>query len=895
MTENLDHVKEISTETLDVFENVAARALAKVQSSNDVPTGQSFASMNTATGGIRAVENLDRIHSSTQVGYRELANEPAISRVVALDENDELKTFYIARRSTISLDGAIKHASYGSPVGRLASLPVGEVITLNIGSNSQSFVVLEKAKYCPVHKNQLWDSINTVFEGDGYGPFTVESISALIRGAGEAKDAASELDALLAGGEEIAVLEGIRHVTIQAMALRDQPILDKFQDGIFRLPIDSQLLILGPPGTGKTTTLIKRLGQKIDREFLEDDEKVLIDTISSGHRRHELSWIMFTPTDLLKHFVKEAFSREQVPASDERIKTWESHRGRLARNVLGILQSSTVRGKFILKTAQFLKPEIEENPIAWFDGFTRFHRQRVIDQLQHGVDLLIDLKDEANEALVERIVEIMSKIDNSRLLEGYRSLDSLENDLAPHVKQLKSETDEQVKKTLLRTFNANRNFLNELAAFIDTLAEDDEVDGEEEFDDEESEAPKGNATTSQKAGQVYNQAIKSLARQKFLKRSVSKSSRAYKIREWLGDRFPNDADLKSIGRGITLQNGLRRFINASKRYVAEVPNAYKEFRRLVFKQGEWYQSFPDNMRHITPMELDAIILLMLRSARDLLGQTYITSSLDEARYFLLKLISDQFYNQVLVDEATDFSPLQLACMESLAHMDTRSFFACGDFNQRITQWGTRSEDQIAWIGGRLETRSINIVYRQSQKLNEFAVELLKVTGGNLDNKGVLPEHMVHEGFAPVLVEQCSATDQVAAWLFQRIQEIERSVQMMPTVAVLVNDEDKVKPLAESLNSLLEDINLRAVACSDGQSLGEGTDVRVFDVQHIKGLEFEGVFFIGVDELEKSMSDLFGKYLYVGATRAATYFGMTSGDTLPGLLEPLRDCFVDNWL
>jgi DNA helicase IV len=64
-------------------------------------------------------------------------------------------------------------------------------------------------------------------------------------------------------------------------------------------------------------------------------------------------------------------------------------------------------------------------------------------------------------------------------------------------------------------------------------------------------------------------------------------------------------------------------------------------------------------------------------------------------------------------------------------------------------------------------------------------------------------------------------------------------------------------------------------------------VRVFSVEHIKGLEFEAVFFVDVDELATFYPDTYEKYLYVGVTRAATYLGMTCSNTLPSKLEPLR--------
>ena len=55
---------------------------------------------------------------------------------------------------------------------------------------------------------------------------------------------------------------------LRGISLRDQAILDKIQDDIFRMPLKSTLMLKGPPGTGKTTTLIKRLAQKTQ---LSDD------------------------------------------------------------------------------------------------------------------------------------------------------------------------------------------------------------------------------------------------------------------------------------------------------------------------------------------------------------------------------------------------------------------------------------------------------------------------------------------------------------------------------------------------------------------------------------------------------------------------------------------------
>ena len=108
----------------------------------------------------------------------------------------------------------------------------------------------------------------------------------------------------------------------------------------------------------------------------------------------------------------------------------------------------------------------------------------------------------------------------------------------------------------------------------------------------------------------------------------------------------------------------------------------------------------------------------------------------------------------------------------------------------------------------------------------------------------------------------------------------------------MNSEDEVGPLADALNAALAEDNIPVVACREGQTVGQESNVRVFDIQHIKGLEFEAVFFVGIDQLANQNPALFDKYLYVGATRAATYLGLTCQSTLPASIGSLRAHFFN---
>lgn len=256
-------------------------------------------------------------------------------------------------------------------------------------------------------------------------------------------------------------------------------------------------------------------------------------------------------------------------------------------------------------------------------------------------------------------------------------------------------------------------------------------------------------------------------------------------------------------------------------------------------------------------------------------------------YMLLDAVARLRRNQILIDEATDFSPIQLAVMRNLASIETDAVFICGDFNQRLTVWGSRSLEDLRWAVPDVDVHPISISYRQSRKLAKFAVNLAKQQGGEVVEQG--PVGMDNEGFLPSIGLGLNSIDERAQWLAARIAEINKlSAGTMPTIAVLVENEDEMEALAVALGRLVEHLNLPVVSCPGGKVKGQATEVRIFDVKHIKGLEFEAVFFTNVDRLAVEQPELFDRYIYVGATRAATFLGLTtSNNQLPEVLNRLR--------
>lgn len=840
----------------------------------------------------RAARALDNVNLANEAAYRKLASEPAISRVIVEDEDGKRTAYYFCRAEHGMVNKGL--FSYRAPIGRLAALPVGDEY---VRPDGKALLVVERAQLRPSPLAGAWDAY-TVVQSEAAPTVTIESLRKLLERHPELAEPVEDLVAQILASAEASqnVIAGMKRSVIRKMGLRDQPVLDQFQDEIFRLPLNRRVLLLGPPGTGKTTTLIRRLGQKLDSQFLDEDEQRVTEELSQSQQTpHSKSWLMFTPTELLKQYLKEAFSREGVPAPDQNIRTWEDHRRDLARQTFGVLRTANGGGTFVLKPAvPSLQQSTEAPPIALFEDFQAWQGTAYREELMEAVKALVGSSLPAAQQLGKRLQEPLREAETWP--GTFAALAGELPAVQSFVARLKDETDTAIKAALNAQLARNKSLISDLSKLIESLQQQVSVDGESDDDqeaDEDEEVAAAPRVGAAAAINAYIQAVRTQARSAAAKRSTNKTTRNGKIIEWLGDRTLPASDLATLGTSLLLQTHARRFTNPVKRYIDGIPKRYRAFRKLRQDEGHWYAKSGFEPRELHPLELDVVLLAILRSAGDLLQRPAVVRDIDSPAWASLKPALSMLRSQIVVDEATDFSPIQLACMAALAHPRLRSFFACGDFNQRLTTWGSQSTEELQWVFADVDIRRITVTYRQSRQLNELARDIIRCIGGS-EQDANLPVEVDNEGAPPVLLEYASSDDTVG-WLATRIREIDQFMDgKLPSTAIFVNSEAEVETVAVALNEALAQQNIPVVACREGQAVGQESNVRVFDVQHIKGLEFEAVFFVGIDQLAVGQPELFGKFMYVGATRAAQYLGVTCTAALPNTVEPLRKHFGTTW-
>lgn len=768
------------------------------------------------------------------------------------------------------------------------------MVTVQIHGKEHTVKIIERQKWFPIHPDDLWDAKDCEYEVEAWQEIVtsvrhfveVENVQQPIR--------ERPLDTIyvLAEEEEKVHRERFRRA-IRRIELRDQPILDKHQDEIFRMPLNHRILLLGPPGTGKTTTLIKRIAQKQTLSELPKDEAHLVQTANLDEKW--AMWAMYSPTELLTLYLREAFNREDVPVTGQ-LKTWQRERRDLARNVIPILKKeSGSRGRFREDedaTRPILQSLTSPSISTLHDKFAEFHLAREINRCRDAI-CKIRLSEETESQNLSDFLQNHLRIeDEIPLYVVFQRLCPSPDLLGTVEQRIRAEVKEWTDREANRILQVNQEeLLEQLRRFI-VIAEGDpseeDSDDDDDTDDELQVSPSSPAESlailNMRAVDLLISTLRTYAVS--VARSEPLRKRAREITAIIEELLPPSDTASKIGWRILLQRALRVLINAPQRWVREVAASYSQFRR---KHPELYLAdTADRGDSISGDELDMLILLSLRNARII--QMGLRGS---QQLGWLSRITESYVPQVYVDEATDFSAVQLAVLMELSHPSLRSWFACGDFRQRITLTGIQSEAELRWIEktcgleSKIELKHIEIPYRQSKRMQEFSEAI------NPDLP-ILQDgtQSAHQDDPPPLLLESTDRAMTASWLAQRVAEIEKALRSLPSIAVLVNGDDKIKPTVEAATEPFRDYNIKIVGCPEGRIVGSGQEIRVFDVKYIKGLEFEAVFFIDLDEFANVEPALFHRFFYVGATRAATYLGITCQNKLPDRLAPARSLFSE---
>lgn len=888
----LDFATGVADESLKVFAEISGVANKDLNQKQ----GVRFPTIDPLPA--KAQESVDRIRYAAQEINKILEREPAIARVVVVDEDGNRRTYFISRvaPSPSSIDYR-QFASYGSCIGRLAELDVDDEHDIIADGEYVTAKVIETAKFRPVRSDGHWDAQNSTLSSSKFSPFSVRSFFELIQKKYQSQHKAESLDETTSKtSEESGIFDGVRRETIENPELRDQPILSRYQGEIFRYPLDRCVMIAGDPGTGKTTTLIRRLGHKLNQDHLTEEERRLLSNVNDDI--HKTSWIMFTPTEFLKHYVKEAFNKEGILDPEERIKTWEDIRHDLAHDVFGIAKSGGSGSTFYFKgSIDVLKRNTRTiRTIEWFEDFDKWQKVTFWNEIRRAATAI-------SESSYSEVRDMGTKIQNILPSEGaagseriIAKLLSLSDEIRGIVADMKVETDWRIRGAWNLQVNNDPDFPNKFTAKIAEVGEEeddqDEVDVEE---DQESQLPQSSRPSE--LANRYAQIMRSLSRARARKRQVNPKSPTGQLIEWLGDRTLNLGDQQFVGERLITQSNLRTCARPISRYVNRISGRYGAFRRSRQKDGLWYRKGVKLERELDPLEVDIVLLSIMRAADQVMAATNSSSEVEKMSA-MIHGMNELYCTQVVVDEATDFSPVQLACMATIARPLTsrrkRSFFACGDFNQRVTSHGSKSIKELSWAVPEIGIRRIHVAYRQTKLLNDFARSIASLSDPR-STTSEPHEYVDNLGVPPIILENAHDIEEVSRWLAKGICKIEKDLGKLPSIAVLVNSDqeaDEIEKYLKDTDEIIEN-SIDVKACRDA-ILENGSVIRVFDVRHIKGLEFEAAFFVDIDKLAEKEPDIFEKYLYVGATRAARYLGLTCRGKLPPKIEALRPFLKESW-
>ncbi len=684
----------------------------------------------------------------------------------------------------------------------------------------------------------------------------------------------------------------------QNAELRSQPILDPWQEEIKRSNLyDKTIAIDGGPGTGKTTSLVQRIRFLTDivaiNEYLpnlSEEKKQMI--------MNNSSWIFFSPSELLKLFLKNNMTSEGLNATDSNVFVWDTYKTILMKDYK--LFNTETQNPFL----NFKKFESEnilpidskklKNIIKSFDEFYLSFQKEKIEKL---IDLKISefyWKDKGES--IQRYLQKQEKINGfDSLIKIYFNLKQTYSESVKEiVASFTSELNKQTAKAELELKNKNSDvydkFIELIQDWINNSKSIDE-DGEDDFEIESEEESIVNIELK-----AFN-TLKSYIRKKGLlifDKGTKLTSREKEIDTVFGLKLDfENLNINNIGQSAYF---IKYFERSTKgivsNLISEIPSLYKAFRRDELKKqiNKWDYKI---LKYIVEEDSEknkrlhsnekAFLVLFINNFIKSIHKNY-KREYNSIKHPYLDGFINNSKNVIGVDEATDFHIIDLLAIQSLANPEISSVTYSGDLMQRLTDGGIRDWNELNVFIKDFEVKNLQISYRQSPTLLEIAESIYQKATGK---KSEYISFMDKDDSEPKpLLYINEEEDEILDWISKRIIEIYNSYGgFIPSIAIFLSNESELDSFSKRLGNLdcLSDLDIKVLACNNGQILGDKNTVRVFSIDFIKGLEFEAVFFHKIEDVfEIGNKELVLKNLYVGLSRASFYLGVTSLVDVPEL-------------
>lgn len=216
------------------------------------------------------------------------------------------------------------------------------------------------------------------------------------------------------------------------------------------------------------------------------------------------------------------------------------------------------------------------------------------------------------------------------------------------------------------------------------------------------------------------------------------------------------------------------------------------------------------------------------------------------------------YNHIIVDEAQDYSELQMYILRQLSNND--SFTIVGDISQGIHSykgigdWKELMEN--VFKGCDKELLKLKKCYRSTMEIMNFANEIIKKWK---KEEITLAEPVLRSGDKPFIIKKNSDVE-IISDIVSRIKKLKEEGQK--SIAVICKTtEESIKTYKLLENTLIDDIHLitdKDVSYSGG--------VVVIPAYLSKGLEFDVVMLYNCSEDNYINDELHIKLLYVSITR-----------------------------